>query len=263
MGSWAFEVVASGDEGETPRIVKLSAWRVPSGLDHRGGGWEGGSREAGRRPGRSPLRPDAARVLGSGRCWNDGRELLSPGGCFLKQTASVAPEPVIIAPYDPRWPKRFAREQERLCAVAGSSFVAVEHVGSTSVPACSAKPILDIMAGIRSLAEFPALIAPLASLGYEYVPGQERLIPERRFLRRPSEPRPRTHHLHVVEMASSFWRDHLLFRDWLRSHPEDVQRYERLKLELATRHRQDRAAYTEAKTGFIEGILARSCMTAR
>ena len=69
---------------------------------------------------------------------------------------------------------------------------------------------------------------------------------------------PRTHHLHVAEVGSEFWERHLAFRDYLRAHPETALEYAQLKHDLASRFHGDRAAYTEAKTGFISEVVRRS-----
>lgn len=133
--------------------------------------------------------------------------------------------PIEIVDYDPAWPRRFEDEKSRIIVAIGSSVVAVEHVGSTAIPGVAAKPIIDIMAGLRSLAEWTNCIGPLEALGYEYVPSWEVELPERRYFRRV-RPRPRTHHIHMVETTSEFWRRQLLFRDHLRAHQEDAREYE-------------------------------------
>jgi GrpB-like predicted nucleotidyltransferase (UPF0157 family) len=133
----------------------------------------------------------------------------------------------------------------------------VEHIGSTSVPGLAAKPIIDVMVAIRSLADAPACVAPLAAIGYEYVPEHEAVMPERRYFRR-GRGGAGTHHLHMVERSSAFWEEHLLFRDYLRAHSEAAAEYERLKRELAAAHGSDRGAYTAAKTDFIKSSVERA-----
>lgn len=161
--------------------------------------------------------------------------------------------PIEIVDYDPAWPRRFEEEKSRIIVAIGSSVVAVEHVGSTAIPGVAAKPIIDIMAGLRSLAEWTNCIGPLEALGYEYVPSWEVELPERRYFRRV-RPRPRTHHIHMVETTSEFWRRQLLFRDHLRAHQEDAREYEVLKRHLATRF-ESGPDYAAAKSAFIEAIL--------
>jgi len=167
----------------------------------------------------------------------------------------TAGQPVRIADYDARWASTFEEARAEIVSRCGALVVAVEHVGSTSVPGLAAKPIIDIMAAVERLDDAQALIEPLAALGFEYVPKNE--TPDRRFFRRGLRGAG-THHLHVVEHGSCEWRRHLLFRDHLRAHPERAADYERLKRELAAAHGPDRGAYTDAKTPFIESVIERA-----
>jgi len=162
--------------------------------------------------------------------------------------------PLIVVDYDPQWPILYEEEKDRILGLIGRLVVAIEHIGSTAVPGLGAKPIIDIMVAVRRLADAEECVEPLQSIGYEHVPEYNEIIPERRYFHKgPAE--ARTHHLHVVELASDFWERHLLFRDFLRTHPEEAQQYYDLKKELAANYRSDREAYTEAKTAFIESVV--------
>lgn len=160
---------------------------------------------------------------------------------------------IVVEEYDPQWPRLYEEERARIMTAIGQTLVAIEHVGSTAVPGLAAKPIIDILAAVRLLVEARGHIEPLRLIGYEYVPEYEAEFPERRYFRK-GPPEARTHHLHVVELASTFWERHLLFRDYLRAHPQDACQYAALKRELAARHGADREAYTDAKTAFITSI---------
>ena len=167
------------------------------------------------------------------------------------------PAPVVIVDYDPRWPALYEEERDRILAVVGSLIIGIEHIGSTAVPGLGGKPIIDIMPAVGCLTDAERCIEPLEGIGYEYVPEYNELMPERRYFHK-GPPQAHTFHLHVVERASEFWERHLLFRDWLRTHPEDAQEYYRLKKELAARFGRDREGFTDAKTSFIESIVARA-----
>jgi GrpB-like predicted nucleotidyltransferase (UPF0157 family) len=167
------------------------------------------------------------------------------------------PAPVVIVDSDPRWPALYEQERDRILAVVGSLIIGIEHIGSSAVPGLGGKPIIDIMPGVRSLVDAEQCIEPLEGIGYEYVPKYNELIPERRYFHK-GPPQGRTFHLHAVERGSDFWDGHLLLRDWLRTHPEDAQEYYLLKKELAARFGRDREGFTEAKTPFIESIVARA-----
>ena len=163
-------------------------------------------------------------------------------------------DPVILVPYDPCWPRRFEEERGVLDEVFTGVPVRIEHIGSTAVPGLGAKPIIDILLGVGRIREVEERIPLLESRGYEYIPKWESVLPERRFFAKPRAV-PRTHHLHCVETRTEFWRRHLLFRDLLRDDAALTRAYHRLKLELAGRYRDDREAYTDAKTAFIESVL--------
>ena len=84
---------------------------------------------------------------------------------------TTAARPIVIADYDPAWRERFEYERAMLFRACGrDAFVRIEHVGSTSVPGLAAKPIVDIMPGVRSLDLFAPCIAKLEAIGYQYVP---------------------------------------------------------------------------------------------
>lgn len=167
-------------------------------------------------------------------------------------------QPVRVVLYDPNWPEFFERERARIEALVGEWVEAIEHVGSTSVPGLDAKPVVDLMAGVRSLRDGDLRVRLLEGLGYK--DRGEAGVPGRIFLRKAS---PRAFHLNLAVVGGGFWEKHLLFRDYLRAHPGTAREYARLKHELARRFRYDREAYTDAKTGFVEGVLERARMGRR
>jgi GrpB-like predicted nucleotidyltransferase (UPF0157 family) len=159
---------------------------------------------------------------------------------------------VHIEPYDPSWPARFEAEQVLLHGVIGRWLAGpIEHIGSTSVQGLAAKPIIDIMAGVESLEGSRPAIAALAQEVYCYFPYKAEQM---HWFCKPSH-EVRTHHLHLVPFQSPLWFERLAFRDALRSQPDLAKAYELLKLELAAKFRQDREAYTEAKSEFIAAVV--------
>ncbi len=163
---------------------------------------------------------------------------------------------VVIAAYDPSWPEVYAGEAGAIRHALGDTLVAVEHVGSTAISSLAAKPVIDIAVSVTSLAEAEAKISALESLGYDC--RGENGIPGRLFFRKGLVEFRRTHHLHLVEAGHEQWTSLLAFRDYLRSHPGDVRRYEELKRALAEKFRDDRAAYSKGKTDFVQAILEKA-----
>ncbi len=161
---------------------------------------------------------------------------------------------VCVADYHPAWPHLFEQERARIAAALAAETVRIEHIGSTAVPGLAAKPILDIAVAVADLdAAAPRVIAALESLGYLFR-GEYGLAGRLYFVR--GTPR-RTHHLHVVTTGSPHWNHWLQFRDCLRAEPETARQYRELKQALAGRFCENRPAYTESKTEFIESLLAR------
>lgn len=167
-------------------------------------------------------------------------------------------QPVVIVDYDPVWPQVFEAEKARILSVTAGLIVALEHVGSTAVPGLGAKPIIDMLAGVRTLAEGRGTIGPLTGrLGYEYVPEFEIEMPYRLYFHK-HPPTGDQFHLHMVETGSEFWERHLLFRNYLRAHAAARLDYDRLKRQLAAEFGSNRAGYTDAKTDFVRRIEAQA-----
>lgn len=163
---------------------------------------------------------------------------------------------IIIAQYNPEWPRMFDVEKARLVDVLSGWSIQVEHIGSTSVPGLAAKPVIDCMMGVDALADVNEdFIAKLAKLGYSYVPEYESEMPERRYFRKNDGNSIRTHQLHVVQKESAFWVAHVRFRDYLRAHPEVAAEYEALKRKLAQQY-TNTVEYASAKTDFVKTVLA-------
>ncbi|WP_326925955.1 GrpB family protein [Bacillus haynesii] len=149
----------------------------------------------------------------------------------------------------------FETEKQRLTDVLGKKVLAIEHIGSTSVPGLAAKPVLDLMAGVNSLSEASAWIEPLQQLGYEHVFHEG--FPARRFFRKGMW-RAGTHHLHVYVFQSEEWKNQLRFRNYLRKHSVERQEYETLKKTLARRFPYDRTSYTKGKESFITAVIEKA-----
>jgi GrpB-like predicted nucleotidyltransferase (UPF0157 family) len=159
---------------------------------------------------------------------------------------------IVIAPYSPLWPERFAEEAARLRVVLAPWLVAgIEHIGSTAVPGLAAKPVIDIMAPVQDLDASRAAIVAAVAAGYCHYPYK----PEQMHWFCKPSPAHRTHHLHLVPWGSALWHDRLAFRDELRHNDAFAQQYVDLKRALAARDALDREAYTEAKSPFVASVL--------
>jgi GrpB-like predicted nucleotidyltransferase (UPF0157 family) len=157
---------------------------------------------------------------------------------------------VRVVPYDPAWPLLFNAEARRIELALAPRSIVLEHTGSTSVPGLAAKPVLDILAGFVAESAVAPYIERLVSIGY--IHRGERGIPGREFFRRGA---PRAYHIHLAAIGSAFWREHLAFRDYLRTHPSVRDEYARLKQALAAQFPNDRESYIEAKASFVRQVI--------
>jgi GrpB-like predicted nucleotidyltransferase (UPF0157 family) len=162
-------------------------------------------------------------------------------------------EAVELQPYDPGWPVAFEAERQLIAPRFRVPPLLIEHIGSTSIPGLSAKPIIDIIVLVEDLETARVAIPALEATGYSFWadnPDKSKL-----YLVKGLPPAPRrTHHLHVYEEEAEV-RRHLIFRDHLRTYPEATAAYLALKLELAERFRDDREAYSKHKTRFIDDLV--------
>jgi GrpB-like predicted nucleotidyltransferase (UPF0157 family) len=160
---------------------------------------------------------------------------------------------ITLSDPDPRWADQYAAEERTIRTALGDRTVGVEHAGSTSVPGLAAKPILDIVLLVADSADEATYVGDLEGAGYVL------------YLREPDwhehrvlKGRNPEVNLHVFTTGSSEVERMLLFRDRLRSHPEDRDRYQQAKRQLAARlwvHVQD---YADAKSAIVEEIIARA-----
>jgi GrpB-like predicted nucleotidyltransferase (UPF0157 family) len=159
-----------------------------------------------------------------------------------------------VVPYDPSWPRRFRELGAPLRSALGEVAVRIDHIGSTAVPGLAAKPIIDVQVSVRSLQPLEAFKQPLERLGYIYrADNTERT---KRYFREPIGSR-RTH-IHVRQAGSFSEQWALLFRDYLRAHPEAGAEYAAVKRRLAAQFAHDGAAYTEAKGPLLWAIIRRA-----
>src|SRR5262245_37231903 len=165
---------------------------------------------------------------------------------------------IVVTDYNPEWPAMFEQERAKLDSALGSLALAIEHVGSTAVSGLAAKPIIDLLVAVHSLEEARSrCIEALRILGYKYMPEYQSWLPGELFFRK-GLPGPWTHHVHVMEPSNPGWERRLLFRDYLRAHPNAADAYMNLKRRLAASFKDDIAAYRNGKDVFVQEAVAKA-----
>jgi GrpB-like predicted nucleotidyltransferase (UPF0157 family) len=174
-----------------------------------------------------------------------------------RRRSAEADGAIIVVPYDPEWPRRFDAERRLLERVLAPWLEGgVHHVGATAVPGLAAKPIIDMIAGVRNLDEARAAFEPLRDHSYHYAPHRPGIA--HHFAKPSLRWVEITHGLHLTEPESDLWRERLAFRDALRADPGLVSEYEELKRRLVREHGGDVAAYTAGKRRFVARVIARA-----
>jgi GrpB-like predicted nucleotidyltransferase (UPF0157 family) len=160
---------------------------------------------------------------------------------------------IYLAPYDPAWPSLFARLAKHIYEALGERLLQLEHVGSTSVPGLSAKPIIDMVLAVADSSDELSYVKPLEEKGYT-LRIREPDWYEHRLLKPPDVQGK----LHVFSAGCEEIEQMLLFRDWLRSHSDDRLLYEETKRKLAARTWKYTQNYADAKSEVVQEILARA-----
>lgn len=157
---------------------------------------------------------------------------------------------VKLLPYTPEWKDEFNKEKDFLLNMLGSYNVIIEHVGSTSIEGCPAKPVIDILIGVESLEYRENLISIFLENGYIYkvnVPGE--------IYFKKSSNGLTTHHIHIAPIRGEVWNNQVLFRDYMRNHQDMLSEYITIKKQLAQAFPEDRDSYSKGKEAFILQVI--------
>lgn len=159
-----------------------------------------------------------------------------------------------VEPHDPAWAAAFAIEAGVVRASLGDILVDLHHIGSTAVPGILAKPVIDMIGGVTSLAELDRVGAALERLSYEAMGAYG--LDGRRYFRKHNAAGRRTHHLHLYEAGSADIERHLRFRDYLRAHPLRARAYSDLKADIVAGDYGHGLPYAQAKSPFVQTLKA-------
>ena len=150
-----------------------------------------------------------------------------------------------LVPYDPNWPHIFEKEAGLIRQALGDNCLAIHHIGSTSVPGLTAKPIIDMIPVVKDITEVDNYNAAMEVLGYKAM--GEYGIPMRRYFQKGLE--HRTHNIHVFEEGHSEIELNILFRDHLRSNHKSCKEYAKIKETLIG----DEASFQKQKGSMFSG----------
>lgn len=159
-------------------------------------------------------------------------------------------EKIEVVEHNPKWKQQYTDEVNLLKQKVFLSTLEYEHIGSTAIPNVKAKPIIDIIAGVRSFPPEKSIIKELEESGYTYM--QEMSAPDRLyFIKRGYE----NFNLHIMAFKGSVWNNDILFRDYMISHPKEAQKYSNLKEDIVKSGVDDLLEYSKRKADFILEIM--------
>lgn len=163
---------------------------------------------------------------------------------------------VRVVPYDPIWKQEFLKIKAMIMDCVGDLIISVDHVGSTAIEGLAAKPIIDIDVVISSYEVFADVKERLSRKGFEHegdlgVEGREAF--KRNFI---DEFMP--YHMYVSPKEGKGHLEHIAFRDYLKNHPDDMNDYGKLKMDLTEQFKMDINSYVNGKADFVKNILQKA-----
>ncbi|EPC8417651.1 MULTISPECIES: GrpB family protein [Bacillus cereus group] len=158
---------------------------------------------------------------------------------------------VFLVPWTEEWQIEFMKEKQFIEEQIGEHILAIHHIGSTSIPHLSAKPIIDIAIELENYTDGLKCINKLELLNYKY---RKDALPERYYFNKGE---PRTHQIHMYEQRNTYLIEQLQFRDYLIDNKTSRIQYEQLKIQLSQANPNDKHKYAEDKTNFVTSIIAK------
>lgn len=159
---------------------------------------------------------------------------------------------VKVVKYSKKWKVLYEKERDILEEILKKFNFEIEHIGSTSIPGLSAKPIIDIAIGVDNVDVMMEIAQKLAQHGYDNL---YQIEDKGEILARKGTEKCRTHYIHIVTLMSDRWIGTNLFKRYLIEHPSYITEYANLKKQLAKQFKKERTKYTAAKNDFIQSVL--------
>lgn len=158
---------------------------------------------------------------------------------------------IVVVDYNPLWEEVYRKEEKLVKDILKDNCIEIHHIGSTAVKGLAAKPIIDILVGVQSLDDVDKVSYEFEKIGYEYL-GEFGIV-GRRYLRKGGN--ERTHQIHIFSYKDRHQIErHLAFRDYMRTHEKDRNKYSKLKKELALKYPYDIESYCDGKDKFVKEI---------
>ncbi len=157
---------------------------------------------------------------------------------------------VRLVPYQKEWEYAFEQEKKQIKRILGNTAIDIRHVGSTAIPGMDAKPVIDILVGVKELHRDPEMEERLRSVGYEFQHQKESDL-----LYVKNAHTEHTLHLHMLKYNGIHWKSYISFRNFLIKNRDMAEKYRQLKHSLLSRFKGNKEAYKKNKEEFIQDVL--------
>ena len=159
----------------------------------------------------------------------------------------------VFKPYSKIFPELFLKEKERIASHV-KTVLSIEHVGSTAIPNLGGKGIIDIAIAVHKR-DMDSVSQQLQNLGYEFRPNFS--TPERYYfivyLPDPEEGQ-RRYHVHLTYPENGEWHQFIGFRDYLRTHPQEMEEYAEMKRRAAAEANHQGEQYRKIKEPIFKKV---------
>lgn len=155
--------------------------------------------------------------------------------------------PIVLSSHNPNWSEWAKEEILKLSSLLNDYSPLISHIGSTAIPNIKAKPIIDILVEISSDINWLSIRETMEEAGYICMSVSDiRMSFNKGYT--PEGYAEKVFHIHFHTIGDN---DEILFRDYLIGNPTVAKEYEKLKLSLLPKYKNNRDSYTEAKSEFI------------
>lgn len=163
--------------------------------------------------------------------------------------------PYHIETYNPDWQEQFEAQKAELQSILGDEAIRIEHMGSTAVPGLAAKPQIDVLVEVRNLETIPSFYDAMETVGYQ--PKGDYTMTGEEYFTLDNADGIRLASVHMYPSDHPEVAFQINFREYLKSHPDEVNDYGALKLSLQKRFPNDYKAYGKGKEQYVNDLRTR------
>jgi len=165
--------------------------------------------------------------------------------------------PYELVEYNEEWKAIFTREAINIKTALPDIVKNIEHIGSTSIPGMIAKPQIDILVVVTDLDLVPLCYQQMESLGY-VSQGREYVGNGDEYFTKDTEDGRRIVSVHVFQECNPHINKYIFFREYIKSHPLEMELYIKIKTDLYAKYADNYEAYDTEKDTLMTPLKQRA-----